>query len=84
MESENKDSDNKDKNNIKKKSSELRLLIEKYQKNLEEIQEECNHKPILKLVSENGITSALRIVCENCDKTIGYPSKLDTDSFYKE
>lgn len=83
MENQNADNE-KESEKIKKKSSELKLLIEKYQKSLEEIQEECKHEPILKLVSENGVTSTLRIVCNNCDKIIGYPSKIDTDNFYKE
>lgn len=90
MENQNADKENQNADNqkksekIKKKSSELKLLIEKYQKSLEEIQEECKHEPELKLVSENGVTSTLRIVCKNCNKTIGYPSKIDTDNFYKE
>lgn len=81
MEKEHNDNENK-KDNIKKKSSELKLLIEKYKKSLEEIQEECKHEPMLKLVSENGRSSALRIVCQNCEKIIGYPSQSDNEDFY--
>tara|TARA_Y100000389_G_scaffold71251_1_gene67978 strand:+ start:695 stop:946 length:252 start_codon:yes stop_codon:yes gene_type:complete len=81
MENEQGDNENK-KDNIKKKSSELKLLIEKYKKNLKEIQEECRHEPILKLVSESGLSSALRIVCKNCEKVIGYPSQSDNKDFY--
>jgi hypothetical protein len=68
-------------NSIKKKSSEIKLIIEKYQKNLEELQNKCEHKPILKLIIENGCSSkVLRIVCDNCDKIIGYPSNEDKNN----
>jgi len=78
----NKNNNEQGDDSIKKKSSELKLLIEKYQKSLEEIQRDCNHEPILKLVSDNGVTTALRVVCKDCGKIIGYPSKTDTDKFY--
>tara|TARA_B100000900_G_C20498590_1_gene682733 strand:- start:397 stop:648 length:252 start_codon:yes stop_codon:yes gene_type:complete len=81
MEKEQNNNENK-KDSIKKKSSELKLLIEKYKKTLKEVQEDCNHEPILKLVSENGRSSALRVVCEQCDKIIGYPSQTDNKDFY--
>ena len=35
-----------------------------------------------KLVSENGRSSALRIVCKHCEKIIGYPSQSDNEDFY--
>jgi hypothetical protein len=78
----NKSDNEQEGGSIKKKSSELKLLIEKYQKSLEEIQRDCKHKPIPKLVSDNGVTTTLKVVCKNCDKIIGYPSKADTDKFY--
>lgn len=78
----NKNDSEQEGDSIKKKSSELKLLIEKYQKSLKEIQRDCKHEPILKLVSDNGVTTALRVVCKDCDKIIGYPSKADTDKFY--
>tara|TARA_B100000963_G_scaffold359405_1_gene386675 strand:+ start:2064 stop:2309 length:246 start_codon:yes stop_codon:yes gene_type:complete len=80
---ENEQNENK-KDDIKKRSSEIKLLIEKYKKSLKEIQEECNHEPLLKLVSENGRSSSLRIVCKNCEKIIGYPSASDTNDFYDD
>lgn len=79
---ENKDDKKKDIVEIKKKSSELKLLIEKYQKSLKEIQGDCKHTPTLKLISDNGVTNVLRVVCGDCEKTIGYPSPNDTDKFY--
>tara|TARA_R110001606_G_C14990810_1_gene605755 strand:+ start:134 stop:385 length:252 start_codon:yes stop_codon:yes gene_type:complete len=79
---ENKDDKKKDIVEIKKKSSELKLLIEKYQKSLKEIQGDCKHAPTVKLVSDDGVTNALRVVCRDCEKIIGYPSASDTDKFY--
>jgi hypothetical protein len=81
---ESKDGKEKKSLEIKKKSSEIKLLIEKYQKTLTEIQDLCKHIPVLKQISENGVSAELRVVCENCEKVIGYPTKNDTEDFYKD
>lgn len=81
---ENKEDKDKKYLEIKKKSSEIKLLIEKYQKTLSEIQDLCKHTPTLKQISENGVSAELRIVCKNCEKVIGYPTKNDTEDFYKD
>ena len=73
-------------NNLKKKSKNLQLLIEKYKKELEEVRSDCSHKeskPKL-VVDKNGTSASLRIVCVVCDMVVGYPSSKELNEFYKE
>jgi hypothetical protein len=68
--------------NLKKKSQQLQLLIEKYKKELDNVRSDCNHKSKkVKLIVEPGTSGVFRLVCEICDKIVGYPSKSDLDDF---
>lgn len=77
------ENDDKDKE-VKKKTKQLQLLIEKYNKELDKVRDVCQHKDIdVKLTfDENGASKGLRTFCKSCDKIIGYPTKAQQDKFY--
>jgi len=69
---------------VKKKSKQLTLLIEKYNKELEKVRKKCRHNDIyLKFIfDENGASKGLRTVCKSCEKITGYPNKSQSDEYY--
>lgn len=71
--------------NLKRKTKDLQLLIEKYKKELDKVRSECNHLDSeLKVVqNKSEISGNLRKVCVICNKIVGYPSQSDIDTFYK-
>ena len=70
--------------NLKKKTENLQLLIEKYKKELDNVRNDCKHpESKLKVVTkESGTSGSLRIVCVICEKIIGYPSQKDIENYY--
>lgn len=70
--------------NLKRKTEDLQLLIEKYKKKLDEVRSDCSCKKskIKMIKNENGISGDLRLVCLVCSKVVGYPSKKDIDYYY--
>ena len=69
--------------------NKITKLIEKRQKinkEIENIQNSCNHSmKSIKLVKDRVDSSipVVRWVCDECFKTIGYPTQQEKDEFFK-
>jgi len=72
------------------KSNKVADLLDKkrkIEKEIEKIQRSCKHsKKSVKQVRErwDSHTFVLRWVCDECLLSIGYPSKQETENFFKE
>ena len=76
----------KDQNDvIKKQANDLEKTIKEKTKELEVIQDSCNHpKESIKLkdMNPNG-SSDIRKYCDLCGHLIGYPSKIEMEDWIK-
>ena len=71
--------ENKD-NEIRKKSEEIGKKIKDSKQELQDLQENCNHKEydIRHIEGEHGsVGTSLYKVCKYCKKKLGYPSRDD-------
>jgi len=72
------------------KSNKVAGLLDKKQKikrEIEKIQKDCNHPTkSLKSIRErvDSHITVIRWVCDDCSKLVGYPSKQETDNFFRE
>ena len=72
------------------KSNKVAGLLDKkhkIEKEIEKIQRSCKHlTKSLKSIRErvDTHTFVLRWVCDDCSKLVGYPSKQETDKFFRE
>jgi len=57
------------------------------EKEIATLQNSCNHRrKSVKQVREHGDSTSpvIRWVCDDCSKLVGYPSKQETDKFFRE
>jgi len=57
------------------------------EKEIATLQNSCKHfKKSVKQVRERGDSTSpvIRWVCDDCSKLVGYPSKQETDKFFRE
>jgi len=72
------------------KSNKVAALLDKkhkIEKEIEKIQKSCKHPTkTIKSIRErlDSHTTVIRWVCDTCLLSIGYPSKKETDRFFKE
>jgi predicted nucleic acid-binding Zn-ribbon protein len=72
------------------KSNKVTHLLDKkhkIEKEIEKIQRSCKHpSKSLKSIRErvDSHTTVIRWVCDDCSKSVGYPSKQETDRFFRE
>jgi len=69
------------------KVADLLNKKQKIEKEIAEIQKSCKHfSKSLKAIRErvDTHTTVIRWVCDDCSKIVGYPSKQETDKFFRE
>ena len=72
---------------IFRKITDLFAKKKKIEKEIATLQKSCNHrrKSVKQVREREGSSSpVIRWVCDNCSKIIGYPSKQETDNFFRE
>ncbi len=77
-------SENSSSKDSSKKAHQLKEDIKVLEKELKEIQGQCNH-PDYKLMNcpSEFSTFSLKKVCVKCEKEIGYPSQQEVDAWAK-